>query len=54
MNKHEYQCIKYEEIIEVFEKKDEAINYALSHKCDYVIKYDNFNFQPLGIVWEKL
>ena len=49
----EYEVYKNESLITSFYDKDVAINYAKENKCDLVVKYDNFNFEPLGVVWEK-
>lgn len=48
-----FDVIKNEEIVISFDSKKEAIEYATENKCDLVVKYDDLNFEPLGVVWEK-
>lgn len=48
-----YDIIKNENIIMSFENKDEAVEYAVEKNCDLVVKFDEFNFEPLGVVWER-
>jgi len=48
-----YQVIKNEKIVEEFDLKQDAINYAIENDCDLIVKYSNFDFEPLGVVWES-
>jgi len=48
-----YDVIKNDKIIKDFDTKNEAINYAIKNNCDLIVKFDDFNFEPLGVVWEK-
>ena len=49
----EYEVIKNEIIITSFYNKNVAIEYAKENNCDSIVKYDNFNIETLGVVWEK-
>lgn len=46
-----YECWTEDILEDVFRTKVEAIRYAKRNGCTCVLKYDNDNFEPLGIVW---
>ena len=41
------------EILESFVDKQQAINYAKENGCSCVVKFNDYTFEPLGVVWEK-
>jgi hypothetical protein len=48
-----YHVIKNGVIVGDYDTRNEAIKAAKKDEADLVVKFDQINFEPLSIIWER-